>query len=368
MKTAIVILNWNTKEQLERFLPSVLLSASCSPDGTPLGDSEVIVADNGSTDGSLDLMAGLFPGVRVIALDRNYGFTGGYNRALAMLEGYTYYLLLNSDLEVPHGWLEPLEQWMDSHPGCAVCGPKLHALSDRDRFEYAGAAGGFIDRYGYPFCRGRVLKMTEKDKGQYDSAPKDVLWVTGACLMIRASLWKGLDSRFFAHQEEIDLCWRLQLEGYKITVIPQSTVYHLGGGTLPPDSPGKLKLNFRNNLLLLSNNLGKTYALELYREGIPAARAAGKGLRRAKRMIFKRMVLDGGSALVYLMTLRPSFFSAVVKAHKEYKQMVSMPDLRDIVRYLEQYGKSASVSGLYRGFIVAEGAIKGKKIFKSLNI
>ena len=258
MRTAIVILNWNTRDYLLRFLPGILASAghTRTAEGWQRGPlHEVIVADNGSTDGSMAVMAEHFPGVRTIAFSENYGFTGGYNRALAALEeeGFAYYLLLNSDIEVPQGWLEPLVDWMDTHPECGACGPKLHGWTQRDRFEYAGAAGGFLDALGYAFCRGRVLKRVETDEGQYDT-PKNVLWVTGACLLVRSRLWKelgGLDGRFFAHFEEIDLCWRLRIRGRKIVCVPESRVYHVGGGTLPKANPMKTFLNFRNNLTML---------------------------------------------------------------------------------------------------------------------
>ena len=298
MKTAVVILNWNTRDYLERFLPPLL--ESC--EGL---DAEVVVADNASGDGSVELLKEKFPSVRTIVLDKNYGFTGGYNRALEQIDA-KYYLLLNSDIEVPKGWLEPLVDWMDTHPECGVCGPKLHALQNRESFEYAGAAGGYLDRFGYPYCRGRVLKKVEKDEGQY-SFPKDVLWVSGACLMTRSSLWKefgGLDERFFAHMEEIDYCWRLGLAGWKVSVVPSSTVYHLGGGTLSPDSPKKLFLNYRNNLLLLENNLPSTI-----------------GSARAGRRIFFRMVLDGASAMVYLLSGKKEYFKAVIDAHNGYRKL-----------------------------------------------
>ena len=250
-KAVVVILNWNTEGFLRRFLPGLVASM---PEGC-----EVIVADNASTDGSLRLMASQFPQVRVIALDRNYGFTGGYNRAFLALEDlYEYFLLINSDIEVPpSGWLEPLLAYMDAHPDCGACAPKLHAWQERDSFEYAGAAGGFIDRYGYPFCRGRVLKKLERDYGQYDS-PRAVFWASGACLLVRSALYRelgGLDERFFAHMEEIDLCWRMQRAGYHVAVVPASTVWHIGGGTLPPTSPTKLYLNYRNNLLMLYHTI-----------------------------------------------------------------------------------------------------------------
>lgn len=304
MKVAVVILNWNTRDYLLRFLPP-LLDSIAEFNGGGNDFAEAVVADSASTDGSMEMMAERFPQVRRIPLDRNYGFTGGYNRALGELageDGHDLFILLNSDIEVTPGWLAPLVGWMKEHPGCGACGPKLHSWQERDRFEYAGAAGGLIDRFGYPFCRGRMLGKTEKDNGQYDT-PADVLWVTGACLAVRADVWKslgGLDDRFFAHMEEIDLCWRMQLAGMKVTVVPQSLVYHLGGGTLPQNSPQKLYLNYRNNILLLDKNLPRTI-----------------GRRKAALRIFIRKILDGCSALVYLLTLKPEYFKAVLRAHRD---------------------------------------------------
>ena len=314
MKTAVVILNYNTRDYLRKFLPALI--ASCQ--GL---DAGVIVADNASTDGSAELMQKLFPDIPLILLEKNFGFTGGYNRALQEIEA-EYFVLINSDIEVPSGWLQPLVQWMDSHPDCGACGPKLLSYKDRDSFEYAGAAGGCLDRYGYPFCRGRALQTVEKDRGQYN-LPADVLWVSGACLLVRSSLWKalgGLDERFFAHMEEIDLCWRMQLRGWKVTVVPQSWVYHIGGGTLPNNSPFKLRLNYRNNLLLLENNLAATFKAE----GLgPDKRCYAK----ARRRILFRMLLDGASALVYLVSGKWSYFQAVIHAHQEYRKLRTTPDL-----------------------------------------
>ena len=299
MKTAVVILNWNTESYLSCFLPGILESLKGL-------DAELVVADNGSTDSSLRLMQEKFPEVRTIALGDNYGYTGGYNRALSQIDA-EYFVLMNSDIEVPGGWLSPLVEWMDAHPLCGACGPKLLSYERREFFEYAGAAGGLLDRYGYPYCRGRVLQMVEEDHGQYDT-PEDVLWVSGACLMVRSSVWKqlgGLDERFFAHMEEIDLCWRMQLNGYSVSVVPASYVWHIGGGTLPNESPWKLKLNFRNNLLLLENNLPATLG------------SSGK----ARGRIFFRKCLDGASALVFLFQGKLSSFRAVWDAHKEYRAL-----------------------------------------------
>ena len=352
MKTAIVILNWNTEGFLRKFLPALLSSAAKCP-GT-----KVIVADSASTDGSMKMMSELFPEVWTIALDKNYGFTGGYNRALAQIEA-EYYVLLNSDIEVSDGWLVPLVEWMDSHPECAACAPKLHSFYDRDMFEYAGAAGGFIDRFGYPFCRGRIMSRLERDEGQYD-ALNEVFWASGACLMVRSELYRragGLDDRFFAHMEEIDLCWRLQLQGYKINVVPASTVWHLGGGTLSPASPFKLYLNFRNNLLMLENNLAKTYALKYCRDGRRSVQAAKKAVSKARRTIFLRMCLDGMSACVYLCSFNFKKFRSVLNAHRDYRKLRTKASVPDISAYLEEYGDKAVVSGIYSKWIVLQNLL-----------
>lgn len=332
MKTAVVILNWNTKEYLEKFLPALVKSC----EGL---DAGVVVADSASTDGSLQFVRDNFPDIQCIPLDRNYGFTGGYNRALAQVDA-EYFVLINSDIEVSHDWLSPLVEWMDSHPECGACGPLLHSYQQKDMFEYAGAAGGYLDRFGYPYCRGRVLKRVEKDEGQY-SAPKDVMWVSGACLMTRSRLWKeygGLDERFFAHMEEIDYCWRLQLAGYSVTALPHGGVFHLGGGTLSQDSPWKLQLNYRNNLLLLDNNLAQTI-----------------GSFRAWCRITFRQCLDEASALVYLLKGKREYVKAVRNAHKEYRAL----------KHRHQKAVSRRmVKGLHNICILPLAFIKGGNIFK----
>lgn len=382
MKTAIVILNWNGIEFLKRFLPGLVKSVSLG-NGTS-ADDEVIIADNASEDGSMEWLAENYPGLRTIRFDRNYGFTGGYNRALAQIDAQ-YYLLINSDIEVTDGWLAPLEEYIDTHPLCGACAPKLHSWKQRDMFEYAGAAGGYLDKYGYPFCRGRVLDWTEKDFGQYDE-PENVLWASGACLMVRAELFNrigGFDERFFAHQEEIDLCWRIQLEGYHVTIIPDSTVYHIGGGTLPKGSPWKLNLNYRNNLLMLSNCLARTYALNYFNDNYIepegalvegdeseaeeiAGEAAEIGMKMARRTIFKRMLLDGCSAFIYLISCKFRYFKAVVKAHKEYRSLVRPVTEEEIREYLLDKGKVAGVEGLYPEWIIPKALIHRKDIFKIL--
>ena len=323
----------------------------------------MIVADNASTDGSLKVMQEMFPHVRTIAFDRNYGFTGGYNKAFSEIES-DLFVLINSDIEVTEDWLTPLVEWMQEHPECGACAPKLHSWQERDRFEYAGAAGGYIDMFGYPFCRGRILSRLETDNGQYDS-PADVFWATGACLMVRSSLYRklgGLDDRFFAHMEEIDLCWRMQLEGYKVSIVPESLVYHVGGGTLPATSPFKLYLNFRNNLLMLENNLARTFALEYVH--LPATEAAAKGCRKAGLRIFTRKILDGMSAAVYLLTGRMECFKAVWKAHKDASGLSRRPSAEEVASYIGS-GKG-SVRGIYRKWIILASILKGDRIFSSI--
>ena len=336
-------MNYNTRDYLRQFLPGLL--ASC--EGL---DAGVYVADNDSRDGSRELMEKEFPQVPLICLNQNYGFTGGYNRALQEVEA-DYYVLINSDIEVPGSWLSPLIKWMDSHPGCGACGPKLLSYNQRDTFEYAGAAGGMIDRYGYPFCRGRILQKVEKDIGQYDE-PAPVLWCSGACLMVRSRLWKklgGLDERFFAHMEEIDLCWRLQLAGYRVTVVPQSYVYHIGGGTLPNDSPRKLQFNYRNNLLLLENNLAKTFRAQGY--------SVEGALGKARRRILVRMLLDGASAVSYLVTKKWDSYKAVVKAHTEYFKLRRKPSPDEVA----SQQKEVTIHGWYPRWMVPR-ALSGKMI------
>jgi hypothetical protein len=243
-KLAIVILNWNGRKMLSAYLPSVLQYSR--------DEATIYVADNASTDDSLVMLREHFPEVQLIELEKNWGFAEGYNKALRQVEA-EYYLLLNSDIEVTHHWLTPMTELLDTHQDIAACQPKLLSIFDKDMFEYAGASGGYLDKYGYPFCRGRIFETVERDNGQYDDQT-DVLWATGAALMIRSKdYWavNGLDSRFFAHNEEIDLCWRLRIRGRRIVCVPDSYVYHVGGGTLPKGNPMKTFLNFRNNLTML---------------------------------------------------------------------------------------------------------------------
>lgn len=291
-RVAVVILNYNGRKMLERFLHNVLTFTA--------EDGEVIVADNASSDDSLQWLKEHQPNVRTIVLDENYGFAEGYNRALQQVEA-EYYVLLNSDVEVTHGWLTALTRFMDAHPQVAACQPKLLSEVNKEMFEYAGAAGGFLDRYGYPFCRGRVFNVIEKDEGQYDT-PSRCLWATGACLFIRSKdYWKagGLDGRFFAHNEEIDLCWRLNDSGREIWYVPDAVVYHVGGGTLPKGNPRKTQLNFRNNLTMLYKNL-------------PASELKG-----VMRMRFWLDYLAAFEALILQHNLGE--FKAIIRARREFK-------------------------------------------------
>lgn len=295
-KIAIVILNWNGRDMMRQFLPSVVKHSK--------DEGCVIVADNGSTDGSLDMLKEEFPEVELLPLPQNYGFAEGYNKALDLVEA-PYYLLLNSDVEVPDGWLRPMLDYMKQHPEVAACQPKLLSQKNKQYFEYAGAAGGFMDRYGYPFCRGRIFADVERDEGQYDTTAH-LLWATGAALMVRSKDWKesgGLDGRFFAHMEEIDLCWRLRSRGRGIVCVPQSVAYHVGGASLAAGNPRKTFLNFRNNLLMLYKNL-------------PAD--------ELKPVMRVRKWLDMVAAFKFLITGDVANFKAVYKARREFRRM--LPD------------------------------------------
>lgn len=298
MKVAVVILNWNGEQMLRDFLPSVV-AHSVLPES--LGEAVVYVADNGSTDHSLRLLADSFPSVRTIAFSQNYGFADGYNKAFEPIDA-EYAILLNSDVEVTPGWLHPLVQYMDAHPQVAACQPKLMAYHQKDAFEYAGAMGGFIDCYGYPYCRGRIFDTVEKDHGQYD-ADVPLLWATGACLMVRLAVYKevgGLDGRFFAHMEEIDLCWRLRCRGYEVRSVASSVVYHVGGATLNAGHPRKTFLNFRNNLLMLYKNL-----------------PAGK----LRSVLSVRALLDYVAAAMFMLKGEWGSAKAVFRARREYRKL-----------------------------------------------
>ncbi|MDR0660067.1 MAG: glycosyltransferase family 2 protein [Prevotellaceae bacterium] len=339
-KVAIVLLNWNGKDLLEKFLPSVVRYSNHK-------NYKVIVADNGSTDSSLAFLSASYPAVQQIVLDKNYGYTGGYNRALKQV-GAEYYVLLNTDVEVTPEWLTPVLSYMDSHPDTAVCMPKIRSYKEQHKFEYAGAAGGFIDKYGYPFCRGRILNNVEDDKNQYNDAC-EIFWASGACMVVRSSVfWQtgGFDESFFAHMEEIDLCWRIKQLGYEIVCIPHSIIYHLGGGTLSYDNPRKLYYNHRNNLYMLYKNLPQ---------------------KRFKRRIFSRLLLDGLSGIVYLLSLKLKAFRALLKAHKDYRK--HKPQLKRQRQQLQQTAVTDNVRGIFLYSIVWKFYSKGKRLkFSDLNL
>ncbi len=336
-KVAIVILNWNGQKMLEQYLPSVIQYSK--------DEATVYVADNASTDDSMAMLRAHFPEVKLIQLDKNWGFAEGYNKSLQQIEA-EYYLLLNSDIEVTAHWLTPMIEYMDRHEDVAACQPKLLSIFERSRFEYAGACGGYLDKYGYPFCRGRIFETVEEDRGQYDTEA-DLLWATGAALMIRAKdYWavKGLDARFFAHNEEIDLCWRLRIRGRRIVCIPESKVYHVGGGTLPKGNPMKTYLNFRNNLTMLYKCLPEE---EL--KGVMRWRWFLDYLAAWEMLILKRNMGD---------------FKAIYRARKAFKQWRKdfEGDRREIQasRQFKKIPERKDFSLLWQYYA------KGRKVFSSL--
>ncbi|MDQ3048867.1 MAG: glycosyltransferase family 2 protein [Bacteroidota bacterium] len=337
MKVAIVILNWNGRGFLEKFLPSVI---SCNS-----SFASVIIADNASTDDSIDFLKNKYPQLPIIINSTNGGFAKGYNDALKQVQA-DYYVLLNSDVEVTPGWLDPVIALMDSDPTVAACQPKIKAYHNKEMFEYAGAAGGFIDKFGFPFCRGRILEHIEKDLGQYDDE-REIFWATGACLFVRAELYhtvNGFDEDFFAHMEEIDLCWRLKNLGYKIMYTSRSTVYHVGGGTLNKTSPKKTYLNFRNNLMLITkNHPGKFFS--------------------AKLLI--RMLLDGVAGAKFIFSGQFSHFVAVLKAHGSFYNAFSetLKKRRKLKTGIKEYTTSA----VYLHSIVADFYLRGKKTFTEID-
>ncbi len=331
---AIVILNWNGRKFLEQFLPSVLASTYVN--------KQVIVADNASTDDSIVFLQQQYPSIKIILNESNEGFAKGYNTALKKVTA-DYYVLLNSDVEVKDNWIEPVIKLMESDPLIAACQPKILSYKERSSFEYAGASGGWIDKFGYPFTRGRIFDVCEQDNGQYDSA-EQCFWASGAALFIKATLFHkagGLDEFFFAHQEEIDLCWRLQLAGYKIYVQPASVVFHVGGGTLPKGNSRKTFLNFRNNLVMLYKNLPR---------------------RSACWKIPVRLLLDAIAAWKALLTADAGFFLAVIKAHIHFIKWILFSK-----RTKSVFPKSnAPLSGWYNRSIVWQYFIKKKRTFSEI--
>ena len=331
---AIVILNYNGRRYLEQFLPFV--TANICPGG------EVIVADNGSTDDSLAFLEQHYPGLRVILLDRNYGFAGGYNMALQQVQS-DYYVLLNSDVEVTPGWMEPIVGLMESDVTIGACMPKIRMYADREFFEYAGAAGGWLDYLGYPFARGRIFDVCEKDEGQYNEAVP-IFWASGAALFIRSKLWHelgGLENFFFAHQEEIDLCWRMQLAGYRVYCCPQSVVFHVGGGTLPKGNERKVFLNFRNNLIMMA----KCLPAEQWLWKIPV-----------------RFLLDSVSAWKSLFAGEAVYFWAILEAHLAFFKWLVVSRRKSLF----PPKKRGKLLGWYTGSVVWQYFVKGKKTFAEI--
>jgi len=336
-KAAIVILNWNCINYLKRFL-GIAVKNSATP-GTA-----IYVADNGSTDGSADWVAKNFPLIKLIRLDKNLGFAGGYNLVLHQIDA-EYFILLNSDIEVTEGWTEPLIEFMEKNSDVASCQPKIRSWYKKEDFEYAGAAGGYIDKYGYPFCRGRLFHSIEKDSGQYDTA-EDVFWSSGACMIVRVEAWRrcrGFDADFFAHMEEIDLCWRFHLAGYRVCFIPEPVVYHIGGGALPYDSPFKTYLNFRNNLFLLYKNLPD---------------------KKLHYILFIRKLLDGIAAFIFLFSGKFSNIKSVWRAHMDYyKSMKSLKEKREIIKMLSV---RQQINTIMNKSVVFEFYIKGIRTYNKL--
>jgi len=334
MKVAIVILNWNGKKLLEKFLPSVIAHNN--------DYAEIIVADNASSDASIDFITSNYKGiVRIIRNDKNFGFAEGYNKALSQINA-EYFVLLNSDIEVSSGWIDGIIALMDSDKSIAACQPKILAYHNKEAFEYAGAGGGFIDKWGYPFCKGRLFQTIEKDTLQYNQT-EEIFWASGACLFVRAAAYKeagGLDGDFFAHMEEIDLCWRLKNMGYKIMYNPTSVVYHVGGGTLDKMSPRKTFLNFRNNLSLIYKNTPE---------------------KKLKSVLFTRAVLDFVAAISFIFSGGFSHFWAVIRAYATFYANISKE------RKKRAALKQNNVSCIYQRSIVSEYYIKKKRYFSMLN-
>jgi len=333
-KVAIVILNWNGQHYLEKFLPSVL--------ATTYRNYEIIVSDNASTDGSVSLLQQKFPRVKLIRLDQNYGFAKGYNLTLEQVHA-DYFALINSDVEVQPGWLTPIINLLEEDRFNAACQPKLLSYNNRNVFEYAGGAGGWLDSFGYPFARGRIFDVSEEDKGQYDKTER-VFWVTGAAMVVRAEVFremKGFDSYFFAHQEEIDLCWRMQLAGYKVFANPSSVVYHVGGGTLPRGNTLKTYLNFRNNQIMLYKNL-------------PWSQKWWK--------IPFRIFLDMVSAWKGLFIGDGGYFLAILRAHFSFYKWVLFEKKQSIF----PQKTTGQLAGVYKGNLVWQHFVKGKKYFSQL--
>lgn len=333
MKVAVVILNWNGRKFLEKFLPGVV---ACSED-----TAEIIIADNNSSDESLSFLESEYPWIRTIKLEKNFGFATGYNLALKQVQA-DYYILLNSDIEVTPHWITPVIELMESDDRIAACQPKIRSFHEPEKFEYAGAAGGFIDKYGYPFCQGRLFQSLETDQGQYDVA-REVFWATGACMFVRARVFHelgGLDDDFFAHMEEIDFCWRAKNHGYKIMYCPESTIFHIGGGTLPKNNSKKTYLNIRNNIIMLYKNLEE---------------------KRLYSVMAARIILDYVAAIKFLVDGGFKDMIAVLRAHFYFWwHLTKLRKKREKISHLK-------VSQIYWGNVVLQHYLHRKKSFLELN-
>ena len=336
-KVAVVIIHWNRRNLLEQFLPFLVKST--------YSNLEIVVADNNSDDDSIAFVKNNFPNITIVKNDDNYGYAGGYNHALKHVTA-DYFVLLNNDIEVSPNWIEPVIEAMEKDKTIAAAQPKMLDYNNRNKFEYAGAGGGYIDVFGYAFCRGRIFEVLEEDKGQYNDT-HGAFWATGACMFVRAEVFKklhGFDEHFFAHMEEIDLCWRMQLAGHTLVTVPQSVVYHVGGGTLNKQSPQKTYLNFRNNLIMLTKNLPVSTLLWL----IPI-----------------RSFLDLLSSIFFMMNGLPKYSLAIHKAHTDYFfKFGKWWKLRNINQTFKPFSQ---LHGVYKGSIVANHFIKKIKYFTELN-
>lgn len=333
-KVAVVILNWNGKNFLQQFLPSVINNSN--------ENTEIIVADNASTDDSIIFLKEFYPAVKIILLEKNFGFAKGYNEALKKVDS-DYYVLLNSDAEVSEHWIEPMVSLLESDPSIAACQPKVLSYQEKNVFDYAGAAGGWLDKFGYPFAKGRVFDYCEEDKGQYDQQ-EPIFWASGAAMFIRASAFhevNGFDEYFFAHQEEIDLCWRLQLAGYQVYSCPATKIYHVGGGTLPKGNSRKTYLNFRNNLIMISKNM--------------------PFMQKIWKIPF-RIILNAISACKGLLSGDAGYFLAIARAHRGFiKWLLFVPKDK-----FSPHNKSGKLNGYYTKNLVWQHFVKKKKYFKEI--
>ena len=333
-KVSVVILCWNGRKFIEEFLPSLLQFQSA--------DSEIIVADNASTDDSVAYVRQHFPSVKIIQLEKNFGFAGGYNHAIKQITS-EYIVLINQDVAVTENWLPPMLEMMERDEQIGAVQPRIRSHLQRSRFEYAGAAGGWIDRFGYTFCRGRVFDAIEEDTNQYNT-PAEIFWASGACMLTRKKTYEtlgGLDEDFFSHMEEIDLCWRMKNQGYKIMYCPGSVVYHLGGGSLPQGNPFKTYLNYRNNLIMLTKNLPE---------------------KDVRRIVYSRVLLDGISAIRSLLRGYPHDVSSIWKAHGEFRKGLSKWKSKRTGNEKDFF----SLTGVYRGSIVREFFFRKKRKFREI--